>query len=255
MYNAANIGGMLSVFITFEGGDGSGKSTQAKLLYNHLIDAGYLTKLIHEPGATNYGQALRNILLERPEHQDFRISPRAQVLGFCSARAQLVAEIAKPFLKETNAILISDRYSDSTIAYQVFGLGLVNYQKEILSILDFATQGLKPDLTIFLDLDPEEALRRTKGRLKQSSEPYVFQPEQQLSYLDSNQFDRKSLFFHKSVKKGYEWAMSRAPDRWVRISAERPIDEIQKLVATAVQKVLEKSNVKSEVKEKKLLKK
>jgi len=233
----------MSVFITFEGGDGSGKSTQVKLLIDFLENQGYDALMIHEPGGTIYGEFFRRLLLDVPKIKKFELDVRTQVLGFCSARAQLMAEQIIPRLRKHNTITLSDRFADSTIAYQVYGGDALNLQTEIEQILNFATFGVKPDVTIFLDIPPEIGEKRREGRIKREEEPHTFVADQQLSFLDSNQFDEKKLTFHRAVRDGYYSLIQRDPKRWWIIDGNRPIEIIQDEIRERVCDWLKLNNI------------
>jgi len=241
----------VSVLITFEGGDGSGKSTQAKMLFEHLEEKGFDVVLTHEPGGTAFGERCRYLLLEAPRVDKFIIDPRAQVLGFCTARAQLVAEQIIPRLEKPNTITICDRYADSTIAYQVYGGGLSDRREEVERILSFATRNKKPDLTIYLDITVEEGLKRRQGRVKKEQEPHLFEEHQQLSFLASNHFDEQTMQFHVSVREGYEWLIAREPERFWRISAEAEIEEVAKEIQERIPQWLEAQGLHPKSKRKK----
>lgn len=216
----------MSVFITFEGGDGSGKSTQAELLSKFLEDNDFDVFMTHEPGGTNYGEMFRHLLLET-KSKNYELDVRAQVLGFCSTRAQLVSEHIIPRLNMVNTITISDRFADSTIAYQVYGGEALELKEEVEELLNFATYGIKPNLTIFLDVLPVDGKKRIEGRIKKEEEPHAFGKEKQLTFLEDNDYDKKTLHFHESVRKGYYSLIEQEPIRWSVVDGNRPIDEIQ----------------------------
>lgn len=167
------------LFITFEGPDGSGKSTQAQSLASRLQEEGYRVLLTREPGGTKLGEAVREILLGKA-HQ---ISQRTEALLYAAARAQHVEEKLIPALAR-GQIVICDRFVDSSLAYQGYGLGMC--LSEINQINSFATGGLKPDLTFLLDLSPQEGLARARQ--------------------DRGQMDRieeRDLQFHTKVRQGF----------------------------------------------------
>ena len=145
------------MFITLEGPDGSGKSTQVAPLVEFLRQQGYSVLPTREPGGTFISDQVRNVLLNRPENS--AMHPRTEILLFLASRAQLVEERIRPALLE-GTIVLCDRYADSTLAYQGYGHGVD--LDTLRSLLAFATGGLQPDLTILLDVSPEEGLRRRK---------------------------------------------------------------------------------------------
>lgn len=195
------------MFISFEGIDGSGKTTQVQHTVRALQDAGYAVLATREPGGTPVGDRIRSILLDKTESD---LHPRSELLLFCASRAQLVSERLRPFLAE-GGIVICDRYADSTLAYQGYGHGLDT--DTLRHILDFATGGLYPDVTVYLDMPPERGLeRRHRGR---------FEGE------EWNRLDDMELAFHQRVYTGYEQLIQRNPQRWLRIPADNPIDTVK----------------------------
>lgn len=157
---------MKGKFITFEGVEGTGKSTQSKLLCRYLKRKGYRVVYLREPGMTRIGEKIRKILLDPRNH----ITPISETLLYMTARAQIVHEIIKPALRK-GKIIICDRFLDSTIAYQGYGLGID--VKTVKYIGNFVTLGIKPDLTILLDLPVKEGLARC-GRVKDRIEKRPF---------------------------------------------------------------------------------
>lgn len=222
---------MASLFITLEGGEGSGKTTHAHLLYQYLRDEGYAVVLTREPGGTRISDEVRKILLD-PENTD--ILPLTEILLFSAARAQLSDEFIRPHLEEGH-IVICDRYADSTMAYQGYGLGLD--LDRLRSITDFATGGLKPDLTLYLDLPVEMGLRRRLGTI---NSPSFSIPETQLALFNKwDRLDRKEVEYHRRVQQGYEELMRAEPERWHRIDANRSLEEVQADIRKKVRAVLE----------------
>jgi dTMP kinase len=200
------------MFITFEGIDGSGKSTQAKALTATLREKGYEVLLTREPGGTQIGDQIRTILLD--DMRNTVMTEAAELLLFCASRAQLVGEVIRPFLA-SGGIVLCDRYADSTLAYQGYGhemnLDLLH------TLLGFATGGLVPDVTIYLDLDPLVGLeRRQKGRLLMSE--------------DWNRLDDRELAYHQRVYAGYEALIAQDPQRWIRIDAREGVEKVQALL-------------------------
>jgi dTMP kinase len=184
----------MSLFITFEGGEGCGKSVQARALYKRLSQLAIPVVLTHEPGGTPLGKKLAHWLKWA---QDTDVSPLAELLLFNTSRAQLVDEVIRPNL-EKGRVVISDRYADSTTAYQSYGRGLdLNM---VLAINNAATRGLKPDLTVLLDISAEEGLARKKNKRR-------------------DRFERENIAFHQRVKEGYLKMAASAPGRWLVIDA------------------------------------
>jgi dTMP kinase len=191
------------MFITLEGPDGSGKTSQVSPLSDFLTQQGFPVIITREPGGTAIGDQVRQIL---GDLQNTKMHPRTETLLFLSARAQLVEQVIKPHLKN-GYIVLCDRYADSTMAYQ--GYGHQNDLKQIESLINFATGGLKPELTLLLDLDVEEGLRRkVHGR-------------------EWNRLDAYSLEFHQRVRQGYLKLAAAEPERWVKIDAGLPAEEVQ----------------------------
>ncbi len=193
------------MFITFEGPDGCGKTTQITLLAEYLAGQGYPVCHTREPGGTSIGEQVRKILHSQDNQE---MVSQAEILLYSASRAQLVAEKIIPALAEGTTVLC-DRYYDSTLAYQGYGRQL---DLETLRLITgFATQGLKPDLTLYLDIDPEAGLRRRQ--IDQAAE--------------WNRLDALELDFHRRVHDGYHRLMETEPERWVKVDAARPVEVIQ----------------------------
>lgn len=190
------------MFISFEGTEGSGKSTQIKEIYAALRDEGYDVLLTREPGGTDISMQIRTILLENLENKDMQ--PRAELLLFCASRAQLVGQVIQPYL-ENGGIVLCDRYADSTLAYQGYGHGLP--VPALQEILQFATGGLYPDLTVYLDLTPEKGLERRR--------------QGQLFGEDWNRLDDMELDFHQRVYDGYRTIIEQDKGRFLSINADQ----------------------------------
>ncbi len=167
------------LFITFEGLEGCGKTTQAELLKGFLERMGYSTVLTREPGGTPIAEELRGMLLG---HKGEALSPWAELLLYLACRAEVVEKVIRPAL-ERGRIVICDRFSDSTIAYQGYGQGM---PLEAIYALDgWVTGGLKPDITFLLDIHPEKGLERARKRGTE------------------DRFERKEMDFHRRVREGY----------------------------------------------------
>lgn len=205
----------MSLFVTFEGPDGCGKTTQVARLAEWLRGAGHDVIATREPGGTLIGDQVRAIL-HSPDNRSMR--PTAELLLYCASRAQLVGEVVRPHL-EQGGVVLSDRYADSSLAYQGYGRGID--LSALQAVLDFATGGLRPDLTLLLDVNVEEGLRRRKG-----------------SGGEWNRLDQETLDFHRRAREGF-LALARAePERWVVIDAARGPDEVQAEIREEVTKRL-----------------
>ena len=198
------------MFITLEGSDGSGKSTQVRELAKCLRLAGYEVLVTREPGGTDISEQVRGVLFN-PNNTDMH--PRTEILLFQAARAQLVEQVIRPCL-EQGGVVISDRYADSTLAYQGYGYQLDLERLQVL--IEFATGGLKPDLTLFLDVEVEEGLRRRSRGGQQ------------------NRLDAYDLGFYQRVRQGYFQLVRADPARWVVIDANRSPEEVQAEVRRVV---------------------
>lgn len=206
---------MAGIFITLEGGDGSGKSTQAQLLETWLQDAGHTVVRTREPGGTPIGDELREIVL----HSKDDISPRAEALIFAASRAQHVAEKVRPAL-ERGEIVIMDRYLDSSVAYQGVARGLGADAVRDISL--WATENLLPDLTIVLDLDASAG----RERLDDSRTRY--------DRLEAEERD-----FHQRVRSAYLELAEAEPTRFIVLDAALPVDELKAAIRTRVSTLLD----------------
>lgn len=202
----------MSVFITFEGPDGSGKTTQIRLLAEWLREQGREVVLTREPGGTEIGDQIRAVL-----HDPYNtaMSARAEILLYSASRAQHVAQLIRPALA-AGKIIVSDRYADSTLAYQGYGRGLDLGM--LRTITAFATGGLAPDLTLYLDVTPEEGLQRRR-----------------LGGDEWNRLDAEALEFHQRVRAGYLKLVEQETERWVVVNAARPVEEVGAEIRATVQ--------------------
>jgi dTMP kinase len=211
-------------FITFEGIDGSGKSTQLRMLANELRVRGFNVLPTCEPGGTPLGRRLREAFLETEEN----VAPLAELLLFAADRAQHVNFLVKPALSE-GKIVISDRYADATVAYQGAGRGFP--ETTINQIIELATSGLKPDLTLFFDLPIEKALLRTNKRNDAGEQ--------------KNRMDKETAGFYERVRAAYLKIAANEPERFRVIDAEGSTDQVQVRVVEIVTTFLEKTVVES----------
>lgn len=196
----------MAPFILFEGIEGSGKTTQARRLAGRLRRRGVPVVLVREPGSTVVGNATRRLLKHR---LDVHPAPLTEVFLFAAARAQLVSEVIRPAL-ESGRTVICDRYGESTLAYQGYGRGIA--PDLIRTINGIATNQLRPDLIVLLDLKAEAGLRR-KG-----------------ASVDADRFEREDLDFHRRVRQGYLEMARQEPERWLVIDAALPPRQISDLV-------------------------
>lgn len=191
------------MFITLEGPEGSGKTSQIPELAEFLREDGWKVLTTREPGGTAIGDQVRQVLMRM---ENTAMNPRAETLLFLAARAQLVGQVIRPALAE-GCVVISDRYGDSTLAYQGYGHG--NDLAVIRQMLAFATGGLTPDLTVLLDVDPAIGLRRKKN------------------VGEWNRLDAYELEFHRRVRDGYLELAREDPGRWVVLDAGQPREMVQ----------------------------
>jgi dTMP kinase len=192
------------MFITLEGPEGGGKTTQLVALAQRLRQSGYPVLATREPGGTPIGDEIRQVLMAM---KNAAMQPRTEILLFQASRAQLVAEVIRPALA-AGQVVLCDRYADSTVAYQGYG-----YQQfspaELRPIIEFATGGLKPDLTILLDLDVVAGLQR---RAQDGG---------------WNRLDGQQVEFHQRVRQGYLEMARAEPQRWVIVDAGQPAGQVQ----------------------------
>jgi dTMP kinase len=203
---------MRGKFITFEGSEGSGKSTQSKLLYQYLKRKGFKVICLREPGGTKISEKIRKILLDS---RNDSITPITEMLLYMTARSQLVSKIIKPALKK-GKIVICDRFLDSTIAYQGYGLGVDI--KLIKYVGKFVTSGIKPDLTIFLDLPLKKGLKHRQ--------------------FSKDRIERRSLAYHSRVRQGYLRIIHSEPQRIKMVKVERDKNKTQSEIKKLVDKFL-----------------
>ena len=208
---------MPGTFITFEGIDGSGKSTQLRLLNNFLRANGWNALVTREPGGTPVGLRLRAALLDETEEVD----PLTELLVFAADRAQHVRRVIRPAL-ENGHIVISDRYADATVAYQGAGRG---FSPELIAeIVQLATEGLKPDLTVLFDVDIEESTTRTTRRSTGRSS----------SKSGRDRLDIENAEFHSRVRDAYLQIARAEPERVKVIDASGPVEQTQERVRNIV---------------------
>jgi len=200
----------MASFIVFEGGDGSGKSTQASSLLRRLRRRGIKALRTHEPGGTPLGQSLRRLLKSGEP-----MTHISELMLFEAARAQLVEQVIKPYLAE-GGVVIADRFTSSTMAYQGYGRGL---DRELIERLNReATGGLEPDLMVLLDMPVETALARKGG--------------------GADTFDDAPVDFHRKIRRGYSALAAADPEGWLVLDGQRPPKDLSRDIWTKVQSIL-----------------
>ena len=203
------------MFITFEGIDYSGKSTQARLLHEYLLKRKLKSILLREPGGTKISEKVREIILDK-EHLE--MTPLTEFLLFSASRSQLVSQVIKPHL-EKGYIVICDRYYDSSTAYQGYG-GEIDMRK-IFTMNDYATGGLKPDLTFLIDISPSEAFKRAENRTG-----------------PRDRMENKTIRFYNRVHKGFLELANQNKNRFVILNGTLEITQIQNRITEIANKKL-----------------
>jgi len=201
-------------FITFEGVEGCGKTTQIKLLSEFLSARGIDTLLTREPGGCPIADKIRTILLDA---ENRALSPLAELMLYAAARAQHVSEVIIPALN-TGKVVLCDRFSDATVAYQSFGRGI---DRGVIDTLNLhACQGISPDLTVLVDCDPRIGLERARRRIEATSGPR------------EERFELEALTFHQKVRAGYLQLAADQPDRFLIIDGSDSIEDIFTTIST-----------------------
>ncbi len=193
------------MFITFEGGDGSGKSVQSRRLYRHLLKENIPALLTREPGGTRLGEAITRWLKWHPEAP---LSGTTELFLFSASRAHLISEVIRPVLAQ-GKVVICDRFADSTLAYQGYGRGLATEIINEASLL--ATGGLKPDITFLLDIAPDVGLERKAG-------------------TRADRFEQEAAAFRDRVRRGYLALAHAEPERWYVLDGRRPRGELSRVI-------------------------
>ncbi len=211
------------MFITFEGVEGSGKSTQIKLLENHLIKRGYNTLVTRQPGGSVLGKNIRELILD-PEQQD-KPSDLAEMFLYLADRSHHIETIIEPALKD-NILVLCDRYVDSHLAYQGYARGFDLEQLQLLNSI--ATKNLIPDLTIVLDLNPEEGLRRVRYERDQK----VF-----------DRIEAEKIEFHQKVRNGFLKLAEKSPNRIKIIDASSSLEQVHHHIINDLSEFKLKNNI------------
>ena len=204
-------------FITFEGAEGCGKSTQIRLLGEDLEKAGLSVKVSRSPGGTPVAEKIRKILKEATAGED--LEPETELLLFGACHSQMTANLIRPLL-EKGVIVLSDRFCDSTLAYQGYARNLG--AETVKKINSYACRGLKPDLTILLDLEVEEGLRRARERAGDALT------------LAADRFDSEKLSFHQAVRNAFLRLAAEEKERFAVISAKGSVEEVHSRIREEV---------------------
>jgi dTMP kinase len=212
------------MFITLEGPEGSGKTSHIPHLVEFLREKGYAVFPTREPGGTSIGEQIREVLHSL---KNVEMNPRTETLLYQAARAQFVEQVVRPRLAAGDMV-ISDRYADSTIAYQ--GYGHQQDLEQVRALVCYATGGLIPDLTVLLDVDVEIGLERSAQRRVKGGE--------------WNRLDAYQLEFHRRVREGYLELAQQEPARWVRVDASQPWENVQSGLRTEILRHLQPAVMK-----------
>ena len=204
-------------FIVFDGGEGCGKSTQAKMLRDRIAADGAAVQLVHDPGFTRIGEEIRKLLLN-PENTDMGM--RCEMLLYMAARAQMMWEKIRPALDDGQAV-ISDRFVSSTLAYQLGGDGLT--ADEIRTVADIAIRGRWPDLTIILDMPVEGSTLRVRPK-------FTLFPDDPDAGVEKDRIEQRPLEYHQAVRQNYLSQAQADPQRYRIVRADRTPDEVHEEV-------------------------
>ena len=234
------------IFISFEGGEGVGKTTQKELLKKTLVEMGYSVVVTDDPGGTTIGSHIRGIVTNKEFKE---LDSRTELFLYLAGRAQLVNQKIKPALIE-GKIVITDRFHHSTLAYQG---GARSLDKDFINKMNFfATDGILPDITFLLDLPPKLGFERMLPKNNKGKSMPVRQPSLSLNLNDSDmprihidRIEREGLNFHERVRKTFLELAEEESERIVLIDAKKPIDEIASLIKNRVLSLINKKNSSS----------
>lgn len=205
--------------MSFDGLDGSGKTTQLKIMADRLRSAGFDPVIAQEPGGTRLGREIRALLLSSANSE---LQPIPELLLYFASRAQNITEVIRPAL-EAGRIVLSDRFTDATIAYQGYGRGLG--VKTVRQVEEAACQGFKPDLTLWLDIDPEVSLGRARRRNDAGDD-------------DEGRMEQEAIEFYEKVRQGYIEIHRAEPRRVYRVDAAGSVEQIGRSIDALVRPVL-----------------
>ncbi|MBM3940817.1 MAG: dTMP kinase [SAR202 cluster bacterium] len=212
---------MAGFFISIEGGEGAGKTTQGNLLRERLAAAGYRVEFVHEPGGTDLGEDIRRWVKSSVKP----LTPEAELFLFAAARAELVRRVIKPAL-DKGGIVLADRYADSTTAYQGYGRRLP--MRAVESANNLATGGLWPDLTLLLDADPEAVLARARVQpsLGHGAGHRESTARNRGGEHDQQRFEQAGLAFHRRVREGFHAIARQQSERWAIVDAGESVEAV-----------------------------
>ena len=219
------------LFISLEGGEGAGKTTQAARLADRIESMGLRCLWVHEPGSTALGTYLRN-WIKLSQRSDHAMSRAAELFLFAAARSELVTKVIGPQRDDPDLVVVADRYADSTVAYQGYGRGIDIETVKAVNAL--ATHGVMPGLTFLLDCSPEIGISRVGGlqlRLPLDAMPVADNVDRK---AEGMKFEEEPVEFHERIRRGFLALADQEPDRWRVVDATRSIDAISDNIWNAV---------------------
>ena len=225
----------MGTFIVMEGGEGCGKSTQARTLHSRLLEEGYPSLLLHEPGGTPLGDQIRRILKAqrgdgrgpRQGRRQVDMHPITELLLFFAARAELVNNVLRPALEE-GRVVVCDRYTPSTVAYQGYGRGIP--LETIDQVNRLTTAGVEPNLIVLLDMPPEVSLRRVAAQGYLALDAEARPMAQRRDEEGDRRFEEEPLSFHRKVRRGYLEQAKADPEGWLMVDGTLPVEQIAQLI-------------------------
>ena len=234
---------MVGTFIVLEGGEGCGKSTQARTLYSSLLREGYPSLLLHEPGSTPLGDQIRRLLKaqrgdgqrKRQDRQQAPITPLAELLLFSAARADLVSNALRPALDE-GRVVVCDRYTPSTIAYQGYGRGVP--LETVHQVNRLTSAGVEPDLVVLLDMPPEDSLRRVAAQVSMPLDAEVTPDTRRSDEEGQRRFEEEPLCFHRKVRSGYLELAKADTEQWLVVDGTLPKERIAGIIWQRVESLV-----------------
>jgi dTMP kinase len=219
------------MFITFEGPEGGGKTTQIALLAETLAGRGQEVLTTREPGGLPVAEEIRALVLHG------KLWPETEALLFLAARAEHVRSLIRPAL-DRGAVVLCDRFNDSTLAYQGYGLGLD--VERLRGLCDFACAGVTPELTVLLDLPPEAGLRRRGAVPGEQLHLEIELPEGAAPAQAINKMENRDLAFHRRVREGFLKEAARDPRRIIKVDAARPVERVRQAILKEVERRLKR---------------